>query len=190
METDLSVRRSARLMIKELDIYIDYHEIHTWHNYDVFAYAIYHGDVNIVRTLLTVGRVDPYYNRFDGIRSKIKFGRTRLIMHACRYNRPKILDMLLQYEIALKPKCPFLYNDEFITACEKGHLNIVKVMLKDPRADPAMCENSPVKVACTNGHVHIVKLLVQYKRVTSLRWPKSLKKLLKDYLPNESNEDV
>lgn len=168
MENGLIVRRSARLMgpsIKELDKYIHQHDLGNASNNRVCLYAIYYGHVNIVRILLTIGRVDPTCDN-NGARSTVDFEHgPEFVVFACKHNKPKVLDVLLEYERVIDPRVRFPYNNEFIFACEKGRLDIVKVMLKDPRLDPSTHRNYPLQLACTNGHVHVVKLLLQYQRV-------------------------
>lgn len=168
MENSSSVRRSARLMaphIKELDAYIDHNGLDYVSNDNVCVYAIYHGDANIVRTLLTIGRIDPTTPYTNCERRTIYYIHPQFVKLACKRNRSTILDMLLKCERLEHPGGLFMYREEFITACEKGRLNIVKVMLDDPRLNPGMRKNAPLQVASANGHVRVVKLLLQYRGV-------------------------
>ena len=50
-------------------------------------------------------------------------------------------------------------------ASEHGQLEIVKLLLSDPRVDPSDKDNYDIKMASYNGHLEIVKLLLQDKRV-------------------------
>jgi len=53
-------------------------------------------------------------------------------------------------------------------ASENGHLEVVKLLLQDPRVDP-IDNNYAIQVASKNSHSEVVKLLLQDPRVkTSL----------------------
>ena len=44
-------------------------------------------------------------------------------------------------------------------ASEKGHMEVVKLLLADPRVDPSARNNWAIQLASENGHLEIVKLL-------------------------------
>ena len=50
-------------------------------------------------------------------------------------------------------------------ASQKGHFNIVKLLLEDYRVNPADDNNWAIKGASANGHFNVVKLLLEDKRV-------------------------
>jgi ankyrin repeat protein len=56
-------------------------------------------------------------------------------------------------------------NNGFATVCGHGHVALAKVMLSDPRIDPAAFENTAMIQACKSGHIEIVKLLLEDDRV-------------------------
>jgi len=63
-------------------------------------------------------------------------------------------------------------NDDLRTplniACQKGHLDIVKLLLKDEKIEVDKATNygaTPFNSACYNGHLEIVKLLLNDERV-------------------------
>lgn len=55
----------------------------------------------------------------------------------------------------------------FNTACRHGYTEIVKLLLEDPRVNPAAKNNDAIRDACYYGHTDIVKLLLEDKRVDS-----------------------
>ena len=56
-------------------------------------------------------------------------------------------------------------NKLFMNSAKKGHVGVVKLLLKDPRVDPGADNNYAIKWASRNGHVEIVKLLLKDPRV-------------------------
>ncbi|KAI8892013.1 hypothetical protein BC833DRAFT_612821 [Globomyces pollinis-pini] len=57
-------------------------------------------------------------------------------------------------------------NEAFIYACEVGQLDSVKLLLQNPKVDPASMDNSAFKLACQNNNLEIVQLLLEDKRVS------------------------
>ena len=47
-------------------------------------------------------------------------------------------------------------------ASENGHTEVVKLLLADPRVDPAAGNNWAIRFASENGHTEIVKLLLDH----------------------------
>ena len=54
---------------------------------------------------------------------------------------------------------------EFAHAIIKGDIELVKLLLSDPRVDPSADNNFAIKKAAENGHYKIVKLLLNDPRV-------------------------
>ena len=50
-------------------------------------------------------------------------------------------------------------------ASKHGHLEIVKLLLDDPRVDPSTSDNLAIRCASHNGHTEVVKLLLEDPRV-------------------------
>jgi ankyrin repeat protein len=48
----------------------------------------------------------------------------------------------------------------FRTACKKGHVEIVKLLLKEPDIDPSADYNYAIKWASSNNHVQVLRLLL------------------------------
>jgi ankyrin repeat protein len=61
-----------------------------------------------------------------------------------------------------------IYYTTFQHACDKGYLDIVKVLLSDKRFDPSDEMNKAIRDACKNGYTEIVKILIKYSRVDVL----------------------
>jgi len=91
------------------------------------------------------------------------------------------------------------------SACDKGHLEIVKLLLQDERVDPSAGGNSALRWASNYGYIKIVKLLLQDERVDpnaefscAIRWAiqnnhKEIVKLLmrdKRLILNTTIEDI
>jgi len=56
----------------------------------------------------------------------------------------------------------------FLIACEKGHKEVVSLLLADPRVDPNKAQNegaTPFFIACEKGHKEVVSLLLADPRV-------------------------
>jgi ankyrin repeat protein len=49
-------------------------------------------------------------------------------------------------------------------ACLRGHLEMVKLLLSDPRVDPTDRKNDIIRIACANGHCKVVNCLLDDKR--------------------------
>ena len=56
-------------------------------------------------------------------------------------------------------------NTEFIEAAKRGDINNVRLLLADPRVDPAARNNDAIRWASGNGHSEVVKLLLNDPRV-------------------------
>lgn len=50
-------------------------------------------------------------------------------------------------------------NDGFRAACKKGHLEVVKFLVSDPRVDIAARYHEGFRNACEMGHLEVVKFL-------------------------------
>jgi hypothetical protein len=51
------------------------------------------------------------------------------------------------------------------SASKQGHLDVVELLLRDPRVDAAALDNAPLRRACYAGHVSVVKRLLADPRV-------------------------
>jgi ankyrin repeat protein len=68
-------------------------------------------------------------------------------------------------------------NAAICWASHNGHLEVVKLLLYDPRVDPSDCNNYAIRFASINGHYEVVKLLLTDPRVdpsdcnnSAIRW--------------------
>src|ERR1700744_958550 len=75
------------------------------------------------------------------------------------------------------PKCinekdNFWGNTPFLLACEKGHIDIVKLLINtdgfNSLNEKNNFSNTPFLCACIDGHIEIVKLLINTDGFTSL----------------------
>ena len=55
-----------------------------------------------------------------------------------------------------------IWNIAVYWACEKGHTEIVKLLLTHPNIDPSVCGGLAIFCASKNGHLEIVKLLLAH----------------------------
>ena len=51
-------------------------------------------------------------------------------------------------------------NYPLIAAAKNGHVEIVKLLLEDPRVDPEANENAALIVACQNNQLDVVKVVL------------------------------
>ena len=56
-------------------------------------------------------------------------------------------------------------NDKFIEAAISNNVDRVKLLLADPRVDPAARNNDAIREASINGHLEVVRLLLNDPRV-------------------------
>ena len=84
---------------------------------------------------------------------------------------------LLSLKIRVNPAAD--ENNAIRWASQNGHLEVVKILLQDPRVDPGIFQNwllydkigrgakdnNPIRVASQMGHLEIVKLLMKDPRV-------------------------
>jgi hypothetical protein len=56
-------------------------------------------------------------------------------------------------------------NKALQVACERGHIDVVNLLLSDSRVNPSDKENLAIQCASKKGHVEIVKLLLADSRV-------------------------
>jgi ankyrin repeat protein len=59
-------------------------------------------------------------------------------------------------------------NEMIINVSAKGNTEIVELLLKDPRVDPTVNDNEPLKSAVKLGHYDIIKLLLNDPRVNPI----------------------
>lgn len=55
--------------------------------------------------------------------------------------------------------------EEFIEACKNGNLEVVRLLLNDPRVGPSAKDNYAIRLASYNGHLEVVRLLLSDSRV-------------------------
>lgn len=113
-------------------------------NYCLGVASLY-GHLEIVALLLADERVTPYSDWVTGI---LTFqGKFQKIV--CHWDGSH----------------PQTRNSVVMLASAMGHLEIVKLLLKDARVDPSDQSNMAVISACLNGHHEVVRLLMTDSRV-------------------------
>ena len=124
-------------------------------DYIIFEYYLSHSTrelnempdfIGDVIQLVYSKRLDP---SFDG---------TFLVKYVIVNNHVSLLKVLL-----LNKKTNL--DDCIEIAIQNGRLEMVKILLKDPRVDPSGDNNYSIRRASKNGHLEIVKLLLQDPRV-------------------------
>jgi ankyrin repeat protein len=105
----------------------------------------------IIKLLLADKRVDP------------SVGNGNCIMDSIAKGDLKSVTFLLGIDKRIDPSCQ--QNKPIIFASNAGHLEIVKLLLKDPRVNPADQDNRAIVNASEKGHKEVVELLLADKRV-------------------------
>ncbi len=64
-------------------------------------------------------------------------------------------------------KNPLTYNSDMIiiSASEKGYTDLIKILLENPKINPSILNNYPIRCASLYGHIEVVKLLLTDPRV-------------------------
>ncbi|KAJ3270991.1 hypothetical protein HDV01_007141 [Terramyces sp. JEL0728] len=141
---------------------------------EALAKACKKDQLGIVQLLLNDGRVDIHAKQNQAfINACIYSPRILPLLHVdCGFNLSEGIRMASEYGNAesvkyLIDKCNPGDNDNYaiINASKNGHLEIVKVLLKDSRVDPTVMNNLPLKLAQDNFYLDIVDLLMKDQRV-------------------------
>jgi hypothetical protein len=112
----------------------------------LFYTAVVMGHHDVLRMLLGFRTARPEKSRFD------------LLTLAMEYNRPKCMRILLN-DGRLDPHT---WNEKILVkACKRGLLDIVDVLLDDPRVQPCGSYHIPLRVACQSGNTRIVERLIR-----------------------------
>ena len=79
-----------------------------------------------------------------------------------KYTR-EVLHNLLAVEVLLELGFDPSINDDYAIrwASDKGHVGMVKLLLRDERVDPSADDNSSIELASKNGHTEVVRLLLE-----------------------------
>jgi ankyrin repeat protein len=73
-------------------------------------------------------------------------------------------DAVRAKEVLDDPK-PVCLNAALLAVSKRGHVGILKLLLADPRVDPAANDNAAIQASSENGHAEVVKLLLTDPRV-------------------------
>jgi len=131
-------------------------------NVTPFYIAAQEGHVAVVEELLRDGRSRGQVN-------ETKEGSFTPLFIACYEGRAGVVEVLLREGEGVQVN---LANEDgsspFMAACERGHLEIVKMMLECPRVAVDQVDllgTSPFWIACQNGHVGVVREIIASGRV-------------------------
>jgi hypothetical protein len=126
------------------------------------------GDVEIIRKLIQNPIVNPrsdhhiafytacIYGHLDIVKLLFPFADMISIESACQYGQTEIVRFLLA--VGVDPTFP--YNYPFIRACERGHVEIVGLLLAHVKVDPYVLNHEALYRACLEGHLNVVILLL------------------------------
>jgi putative methionine-R-sulfoxide reductase with GAF domain/ankyrin repeat protein len=78
----------------------------------------------------------------------------------------KVLECILEYSKVTNEKLENLFR----SACRKGHIKIVEILLKEKRINPSAHLCDAFRGACVSGHIKIVEILLKDKRVNPPTW--------------------
>ena len=111
------------------------------------------GNVLMVKSILADPKVEPYINSCDGSTDRV------------------IVSLLINH-----PKFKFSEagDSTLVWACWKGYIDIIKKLLRYPRARPGDDDNLCLREAASNGHLEAVKILLKDPRVHKYRNYKKL----------------
>lgn len=72
---------------------------------------------------------------------------------------------LLQYLLHVNSEDPSIKDDYALRyACDLGNIEIVKILLNDPRVSPNSFNNEAIKIASKRGHVAVVNALIDHDK--------------------------
>ncbi|KAJ3096332.1 hypothetical protein HK100_005591 [Physocladia obscura] len=93
------------------------------------------------------------HNRIDP-----SFKDNWLLRRACEVGAVEIVCILLDPVYSCDPTS--CNNMAIQNSCKNGHSDVVSLLLKDSRIDPAVNDNFPLRIAAENGHLNIVAMLL------------------------------
>lgn len=157
----------------------------TVNNSEVLEYACRDGYPETVKVLLLDGRVDPTVGGNDALITMIEFGElewARRLLADPRVDPSDDEDRALRIASALGKVegVRLLLTDDrvdpntkdyresksaLIEAVEGRHLEVLQLLLSDPRSDPADYNNELIGIAAWEGNYEAVALLLQDERV-------------------------
>ena len=103
-------------------------------------FAMAFNNPGLVHLLLANPRIDP--NNEDFLKKAIEQGQTEIV----RMLLPRVVLSV--------------HNNALVVASVNGHTEIVRILLADPRVDPAYGGNYAFENACARGHIDVVRLLL------------------------------
>lgn len=172
---NLMIYKNNLKLIKKLLLYPDVDAS----NSDNYPIKYASRNAEIVQLLLADQRVDPTVGKNYLIRNAAQNGHISIIKlllndsricknivlkYVVKYNHLSIVKMILTNNFFnINPSMDD--NILIILASQNGSVDMMKILLKDPRVDPSACENTAIIHASEKGNVEVVKLLLLDPRV-------------------------
>lgn len=166
------IQFAARFDLLELFNYLFNHGADASANESVsLISAVYNGNVDMVKTLLTDIKVNPISNN------------NLALIKAVENNRLEIIELL-----CLDPRThPILYNSSiFELAVNEGYTKIVQFLITDNRCNIKINDNNPLQLAFLSKNMDMINLLLDEPR---FRISRALKKSMLRYY-NEDNHSI
>jgi hypothetical protein len=82
---------------------------------------------------------------------------------AAKYGYENVVQLGLESGVVGDPSAQA--NGAIRQASENGHIEVVRLLLTDPRVDPSALDNYAIRFASQNGHLDVVRLLLTDPRV-------------------------
>jgi ankyrin repeat protein len=133
-------------------------------------------DASLNRLRLLLQNIVKAYKQLDSNQHELMFRvllthdeadmYTVTLAVAAEFGCINTVTMLMSHETLSSQLDPG-FNQQFAlrrASCH-GYVDIVKLLLCDPRVDPAVLDNAALVAACENGHAPVVKLLLADPRV-------------------------
>ena len=118
---------------------------------------------DLLSYLYLVYRMDTKELTVEDLKSSpldLYFDHGWLLNRSCEFGLIEVVNFLLNTNLRID-----IGNGPIRAACGKGHADIVKILLKDPRVDPSCINNECIRNSASYGHTEVVKILLQDPRV-------------------------
>lgn len=142
--------------------------------------AVFHGHADVVRRLLADPRVQPRARQdrllhtaaarghIDVVRALLADGRLAFVAGGDKHAQ-RCASVWQQINNGGRAMPPHADHLPIAAAAEAGHLDIVELLLADPRLSPADCGNHALALATASGHQAVAVRLLRDPRVQRLR---------------------
>lgn len=123
--------------------------------------------MNTIRFDINQGYILSVISFIENPENDLSFDDNYLMRRCCKLGYTKIVRKLLkEYKDRSDPGPPKgNIRSSIKHACKSGHLEVIKLLLKDPRVD---LNSDCIEIACQHGRSDVVELLLQDDRITNL----------------------